>query len=79
MVDIMKTARLFTNGRSKAVRLPKAWIGDVTEVELKREGETIIIRPKKTDLWQVAEECAAYGGKTIERLPQTKSGVRAKI
>ena len=75
----MKTARLFTNGRSKAVRLPKAWIGDATEVELERKGSDIIVRPKKSDLWQVAEECASYGDKTIKRLSQTKTGVRAKI
>lgn len=75
----MKTARLFTNGRSKAVRLPKEWIGDVTEVELERKGKDIIVRPKQSDLWQVAEECASYGGKTIKRLPQTKTGVRAKL
>ena len=75
----MKTVRLFRNGRSKAVRLPKDWIGDATEVELERKGQNIIIRPKKTDLWQVAEECAAFGEGKIDRLPQTKTGVRAKI
>ena len=79
MVDIMKTARLFKNGRSKAVRLPNAWIGDVTEVELERKGKDIIVRPKLSGVWQVAEECASYGGKTIKRLPQTKTGVRVNL
>jgi virulence-associated protein VagC len=79
MVDIMKTARLFKTGRSKAVRLPKSWIGDTTEVELERRGKNIILRPKQSDLWQVAEECALIGGPEIKRLPQTKSGVRAKF
>ncbi len=79
MVDTMKTARLFTNGRSKAVRLPKAWIGDVTEVELELKGNEIIVRLKQSDLWQAAEECASYGDKTIKRLPQTKTGIRAKF
>lgn len=75
----MKTARLFTTGRSKAVRLPKAWIGDATEVELERKGDTIVIHPRKADLWKVAEECAAFGDSKIERLPQTKTGVRVKL
>jgi antitoxin VapB len=75
----MKTARLFTNGRSRAVRLPKAWIGNTTEVELERKGNDIIIRPKHSDLWQVAEECANYSEKTITRIPQTKTGVRVKL
>lgn len=78
MIDTMKTSRLFKTGRSKAVRLPKAWIGDITEVELERKGEKIIVRPKHSDLWQVAEECATLGGPTIKRLPQTKTGVRVK-
>jgi len=72
----MKTARLFTTGRSKAVRLPKAWIGETTEVEMERDGDAIIIRPKQSDLWQVAEECAEYGEPTTIRVPQTKTGVR---
>ena len=75
----MKTAKLFTTGRSKAVRLPKAWIGDANEVELERKGDTIVIHPRKVDLWQVAEECAAFGEKPIERLPQTKTGVRVSF
>ena len=79
MVDTMKRARLFATGRSKAVRLPKAWIGDATEVELEKDGENIIIRPKHSDLWQVAEECKALGKSSIKRLPQTKTGVRAKL
>jgi len=79
MVYTMKTARLFKTGRSKAVRLPKSWIGDTTEVELERRGKNIIVRPKQSDLWQVAEECAKLGGKDIKRLPQTKTGVRVKF
>ena len=75
----MKTARLFSTGRSKAVRLPKAWIGDSTEVELERKGDSIVIHPRKADLWQVAEECASFGDKKLERLPQTKTGVRVKL
>jgi len=73
----MKTARLFRTGRSKAVRLPKAWIGETAEVEMERVGENIVIRPKREDLWDVAEACAAYGPSKLKRLPQTKTGVRA--
>lgn len=78
-IATMKTARLFTTGRSKAIRLPKEWIGDATEVELERKGDTIIIHPRKADLWQIAEECAAFGNKNIDRLPQTKTGVRVTL
>ena len=79
MIGTMKTARLFKTGGSKAVRLPKSWIGDTTEVEMERRGKNIILRPKQSDLWRVAEECALLGGPAIERLPQTKSGTRVRI
>ena len=40
------TARLFTNGRSQAVRLPKGFrFEGVREVSLERDGEAIILRP----------------------------------
>ncbi len=67
-----KAAKLFTTGRSKAVRLPQEWIGDATEVELERKGDTIIIHPRKADLWQIAQACAAFGGQRVNRLPRPK-------
>jgi antitoxin VapB len=40
------TARLFINGRSQAVRLPKGFrFEGVREVSLERDGEAIILRP----------------------------------
>jgi len=40
------TARLFTNGRSQAVRLPKGFrFEGVREVSLERDGEAIILKP----------------------------------
>lgn len=75
LVDEMKTTKLFKTGRSRAVRLPKTWIEGVDEVVLEKKGEEIVIRPKRNDLWQVAEECDdGYG--FPDRLEQTESGVR---
>lgn len=46
MATMPVTARLFTNGRSQAVRLPKGFrFEGVREVSLEREGEAIILRP----------------------------------
>lgn len=70
---------MFKTGRSLAVRLPKGWIGDATEVEMERRGMDIILRPKQGDPWTVAEECAAYGSIAPKRLEQTKTGVRVKF
>jgi antitoxin VapB len=39
-------ARLFKNGQSQAVRIPKSMeFADVTEVEVSREGDMLILRP----------------------------------
>ncbi len=43
-----KIARLFQNGGSQAVRLPKEYRFDADSVEIIREGEKLIISPVKT-------------------------------
>src|SRR3546814_4826388 len=41
-----KTAKIFQSGNSQAVRLPKEFCFDVKEVEISREGDAVILRPK---------------------------------
>lgn len=44
----MKTAALFTNGRSQAVRIPKELeFEGVAEVEISREGDALVLRPAR--------------------------------
>lgn len=44
----MLTAKLFQNGRSQAVRLPKAFrFEGVSEVNIEREGDRVILSPPK--------------------------------
>ncbi len=44
----MDTAKLFLNGRSQAVRLPKAFRFDgLTEVYIQRDGDRIILSPAR--------------------------------
>ena len=40
-------AKVFMNGRSQAVRLPKKYRFDTEEVYISRQGENIVISPKK--------------------------------
>ncbi len=47
----MDTAKLFTNGRSQAVRLPKEYRFDGTEVYIKKVGETVVLIPM-TESWK---------------------------
>jgi len=45
------TARLFKNGRSEAVRLPKEFRFPGDEVLVRREGEAVILEPIKRKAW----------------------------
>ena len=51
----MKTAKVFKNGNSQAVRLPKEFQFDVNEVEVLKRGDEIILRKKKQNLKEAFE------------------------
>lgn len=44
-------AKLFWNGRSQAVRLPRAFRFDGDEVEIRREGDAVILEPVRRRRW----------------------------
>ncbi|MEO1021488.1 MAG: type II toxin-antitoxin system VapB family antitoxin [Bacteroidota bacterium] len=48
----MKTAKLFKNGRSQAVRLPKEFRFEGNEVRIRREGDEVILSPNKDKNWE---------------------------
>ncbi|MDO8378163.1 antitoxin [Phenylobacterium sp.] len=53
MGEVLK-AKLFTHGGSQAVRLPKAFRFEGTEVRIRRDGDKVILEPvraKLSDLW----------------------------
>ena len=43
----MQTAKLFMNGKSQAVRLPKEFRFDSDEVVIKRVGDAVMLFPKR--------------------------------
>ena len=52
MMDIhkrltMKTAKVFKSGNSQAVRIPKEFHLEGSEVEIQKKGDVLILRPKK--------------------------------
>jgi antitoxin VapB len=47
----MATAKLFKNGRSQAVRLPKEFRFRGTEVRIRREGDAVVLEPMKRKAW----------------------------
>ena len=44
-------AKLFINGRSQAVRLPKEFRFKGTEVKIRKEGRKVILEPSETSDW----------------------------
>ena len=48
MADV---AKVFMSGRSQAVRLPKSYRFDCAEVEITRQGDAVILRPRQAEPW----------------------------
>lgn len=48
----METAKIFENGRSQAVRLPKKFRFNTDEVVVQQLGEAVILVPKES-LWKI--------------------------
>ncbi|MBT4610326.1 MAG: AbrB/MazE/SpoVT family DNA-binding domain-containing protein [Gemmatimonadetes bacterium] len=45
------TAKLFQNGRSQAVRIPKEFRFKGTEVSIRKEGDMVILEPLESRDW----------------------------
>jgi antitoxin VapB len=52
----MKTAKLFSNGRSQAVRLPKDFRFDGNEVYIKKIAGGVLLIPKDMTVWDIWEQ-----------------------
>lgn len=46
-----RSAKVFQNGRSQAIRIPREFRVDTTEVFIEKVGETLVIRPKPQNKW----------------------------
>lgn len=51
----METAKIFKNGNSQAVRLPKAYQFDVSEVQIFRRGDEVVLKRKIENLSKAFE------------------------
>jgi antitoxin VapB len=61
MNTLAATAKIFTTGRSQAVRLPKAYRFDTAEVFIEKVGNTVVLRPKlnKDEWWASVQNALA--------------------
>lgn len=60
-MDAPQKAKLFTHGGSQAVRLPRAFRFEGTEVRIRRDGDRVILEPALTDwtaLWRRIDSAA---------------------
>ncbi len=52
----MDTAKLFINGKSQAVRLPKRYRFEGSEVYIKKVSDGVLLLPKDATVWDVWEK-----------------------
>ena len=70
-----KTAKLFTSGGSQAVRLPKEFRFDGSEVRIRRDGDRVVlepVRPQPTfgpEFWARIDRLRDEAGEDFPDLP----------
>jgi antitoxin VapB len=72
----MQTAKLFTNGKSQAVRLPKEYRFSGKEVGVTRVGEMVVLYPKDKawDIFESSEPVTDDFAKAIIEAKQSDVG-----
>lgn len=61
-----KTAKIFRSGNSQAVRIPKEFQLEGTEVEIQRRGDTLILRPKRKSWTPLLESLEQFSDDFME-------------
>ena len=75
----MKTAKLFQNGRSQAVRLPKEFRFKGSEVFIKRQGNAVVLIPT-LDPWQsLIDSLELFSDDFMENREQPQEQVREEL
>ena len=70
-------AKLFANGRSQAVRIPKAYrFEGVDQVMIRKEGDALIILPVRKTWASYADEAPAVGDDFMAERPELLDGGR---
>jgi len=62
----MTTTRVFKSGNSQAVRIPKEFQFDVSELEIFKRGEEVILRKKSENLAGVLDIIAGFSDDFME-------------
>jgi antitoxin VapB len=79
---VLSIAKVFTTGRSQAVRLPKAFRFATSEVTVERLGDAVILRPKvqtKDEWWDEMEQILAGFEGMPEHIERDRSGLTEPV
>lgn len=75
-MGVQKTAKLFMHGGSQAVRLPKEFRFDGSEVRIRKEGDRVILEPAERDwtaFWARMDQLAEAAGEEFPDPPRDGS------
>ena len=81
-VAVLSTAKVFTTGRSQAVRLPKAFRFATSEVTIERQGDAVILRPKvqtKEEWWDEMEQILTGFEGMPEEIERDRTGLSDSV
>ena len=65
----MKIAKVFKHGNSQAIKLPKEFRFDGSEVVVKRTASGVLLMPKKITLRQLDGVLGQFRGRFVRRQP----------
>lgn len=77
-----KTAKLFVHGGSQAVRLPKEFRFEGGEVQIRKEGDRVILEPLTTDwdgLWARLDQLGQDAGERFPDAPDDEPAPDGKV
>ncbi len=63
----IKISKIFRSGNSQAVRIPKEFQLEGTEVEIRRRGDTLILRPKRKTWAPLLQSLKKFSDDFMER------------
>ena len=66
----MKTAKVFKSGNSQAVRIPKEFHLEGEEVEIRRQGGSLILRPRRKSWAALIESLKKFSDDFMEQSRQ---------
>lgn len=75
----METAKLFMNGRSQAVRLPKEYRFEGTEVYIRKVGDAVMLIPYQAPWQTLIHSLGMFSDDFMEKRNQPEPQIRGDV